>query len=35
VPTLRTWSNSTFTSALSSSRTTEEKNKLADVLFGR
>eukprot|EP00983_Pelagomonas_calceolata_P110664 1159699-Pelagomonas_calceolata.AAC.5 len=35
VPTLRTWSNSTFTSALSDSRSAEEKNALADELFKR
>lgn len=35
VPTLRTWSNSTFTSALSDTRSPAEKTALADELFTR
>ena len=35
VPTLRTWANSTFTSALSDTRSPAEKEQLADELFSR
>mmetsp|Transcript_8437 Transcript_8437/g.19139 ORF Transcript_8437/g.19139 Transcript_8437/m.19139 type:complete len:392 (-) Transcript_8437:114-1289(-) len=35
VPTMRTWSNSTYTSALNEERSAEEKGKLVDELFER
>ena len=35
VPTMRTWSNSTYTSALNDTRSPEEKGKLVDELFER